>query len=79
MARPDVSPPKGLKMPVHKVQLMRDGKLDETHQTVEARSEKEAAEKLYGSALFKQGPASQLRAVVQSPGGGGSPTLFYER
>lgn len=67
-------------MTVHKVRLMQDGKLvTEEYHAVEARTEKEAAEKLFGSLLFKQGPAEQIRAMVASPSGSGSPTLFYER
>ena len=63
----------------YKVQLMRDEKVDGTEQNVQAQTEKEAAEKLYGRLLFKQGPRDQVRAIVQAPGGTGNPTLFYER
>ena len=63
----------------YKVKLMRDGKLDNEDQNVQARTEKEAAEKIYGRTLFKQGPAAQVRVIVQAPGGAGNPTLFYER
>jgi hypothetical protein len=66
-------------MTLHRVQLMRDGKLDEP-QNIEARAEKEAAEKLFGSVLFKQGPSTQIRAmVVRSSSPSDRPTLFYER
>jgi hypothetical protein len=66
-------------MSIYKVKLMRDGNFDDADQNVEARTEKEAAEKLYGRLLFKQGPSAQIRAIVQAPGGNGNPTLFYER
>ena len=42
-------------------------------------AKKEAAEKLHGGVLFKQGPASRIRALVVSSAGTESPTLFYER
>jgi len=59
---------------------MQDGKLgSEEYQSVDARTEKEAAEKLHGGLLFKQGTAEQVRAMVGLPSGNGSPTLFYER
>jgi hypothetical protein len=65
---------------VHRVRLMRDGKLEsEEYQEVEARTEKEAAEKLHGSLLFKQGPSTRIRAMVRSSSGIANPTLFYER
>jgi hypothetical protein len=67
-------------MAIHRVRLMLDGKLvSEEYQGIEARTEKEAAEKLHGGLLFKQGTAEQLRAMVAAPSGSGSPTLFYER
>lgn len=66
-------------MAVYKVKIMRDGKLDDATQNVTAGSEKDAAEKLYGRILFKQGPSAHVRAIVQAPGGNGTPTLFYER
>jgi hypothetical protein len=67
-------------MAVYKVRIQREGKFDAEDQNVEARTEKEAAEKLYGQLLFKQGPSDQMRAIVQAPAGhGGNPTLFYER
>ncbi|HZK89527.1 MAG TPA: hypothetical protein VFC56_05205 [Stellaceae bacterium] len=66
------------KMKVHRVRLMQDGKLD-GYQEVQAETEKEAAEKLYGGLLFKQGPAARVRAMVLSSGGTDNPTLFYER
>jgi hypothetical protein len=59
---------------------MIDGKLEgDGYQEVQAASEKEAAEKLHGGVLFKQGPASRIRALVVSSAGTESPTLFYER
>ncbi|HEX3861310.1 MAG TPA: hypothetical protein VHY35_06410 [Stellaceae bacterium] len=63
----------------YKVKLFRDGKWDDDDQNVQARTEKEAAEKLYGQILFKQGPAEQVRAIVHAPVGNGDPTVFYER
>jgi hypothetical protein len=63
----------------YKVKLCRDGKFDDEDQIVKALTEKEAAEKLFGQTLFKQGPATQIRAIVQAPGGMGNPTMFYER
>jgi hypothetical protein len=67
-------------MAVYKVRIQRDGKFDAEDQRVEASSEKEAAEKLYGNTLYKQGPSDQMRAIVQAPAGhAGNPTLFYER
>jgi hypothetical protein len=67
-------------MTIYKVRVMREGKFDSEDQNVQASSEKEAAEKLYGHILFKQGPSDQMRAIVQAPAGhGGNPTLFYER
>jgi hypothetical protein len=69
-----------LKTRVHRVQLMLDGKLEgDGYQEVQAATEKEAAEKLHGSVLFKQGPASRIRALVLSSSGTDNPTLFYER
>jgi hypothetical protein len=65
-------------MPVFKVRLMRDGKLDDEDQDVVAPSEKYAAEKLFGGVLFKQGPSSRMRAMVTIPGVSG-PVLYYER
>jgi hypothetical protein len=41
-------------MMIYKVQLVRDEQPDGTEQKVEARTEKEAAEKLFGKILFKQ-------------------------
>jgi hypothetical protein len=65
---------------MHRVRLMRDGKLEnEEYQQVQAQTEKEAAEKLYGGLLFKQGTAAQVRAMVRSSSGTDNPTLFYER
>jgi hypothetical protein len=65
-------------MSVFKVRLMQNDKLDDEYQNVDARTEKEAAEKLHGSILFKQGPASKMRAMVLLPGVE-SPILYYER
>jgi hypothetical protein len=68
------------KMKAHRVQLMLDGKLDgDGYQEVQAATEKEAAEKLHGSLLFKQGPAERVRAMVLSSSAPDTPTLFYER
>ena len=65
---------------MHRVQLMRDGNLEgDTYQEVQAASEKEAAEKLHGSLLFKQGPAERIRAIVLSSSATDNPTLFCER
>jgi hypothetical protein len=67
-------------MKVHRVRLMQDGKLDgDGYQEVRAATEKEAAEKLHGSLLFKQGPAARVRAMVLSSSATDNPTLFYER
>src|SRR5690349_12870598 len=66
-------------MTIYKVQLMRDEKFDGAEENIEARTEKEAAEKLAGRLLYKQGPSSNIRAMVQAPRGGLNPTLFYER
>lgn len=69
-----------MRITVHRVRLMRDGKLEsEEYQEVEASTEKGAAEKLYGGPLFKQGPAARVRAMVRSSSGIDNPTLFYER
>ena len=68
------------RLKVHRVQLMLEGKLDPGgYQEVQAATEKEAAEKLHGGLLFKQGPASQVRAMVLSTSATDNPTLFYER
>lgn len=68
------------KMKIHRVRLMLNGKLDgEGYQDVQAATEKEAAEKLHGGLLFKQGPAERIRAMVLSSSGTDNPTLFYER
>jgi hypothetical protein len=65
---------------MHRVQLMLDGKLEgDGYQDVQAATEKEAAEKLHGGVLFKQGPHSRIRALVLSSPGSDTPTLFYER
>jgi hypothetical protein len=59
---------------------MPEGKAETAeYQEVQAETEKEAAEKLHGGPLFKQGTAEKIRAMVRSPSGSGSPTLFYER
>ena len=63
----------------YKVKLCRDGKWDDDDQVVQAQTEKEAAEKLFGRTLFKQGPKEQIRALVQAPAGHGSQTVFFER
>ena len=63
----------------YKVKLFRDGKWDDDDQVVQAQTEKEAAGKLCGRALFRQGPNEQIRALVQPPVGSGDPTVFYER
>jgi hypothetical protein len=68
------------KTKIHRVQLMPDGKLDgEGYREVQASTEKEAAEKVYGGLLFKQGPATRIRAMVLSTSATDNPTLFYER
>jgi hypothetical protein len=60
--------------------MLLNGQLvTEGYQSVEARTEKEAAEKVYGRLLFKQGTAEQIRVMVGPPSDNGSPTLFYER
>jgi hypothetical protein len=63
----------------YKVKLCRDGKWDDDDQVIQAQTEKQAAEKLFGRTLFKQGPSEQVRALVQAPAGHGNPTVFYER
>ena len=69
-----------LKSTVHRVRLMRDGVLEsEAYQDVEARTEKEAAEKLHGGVLFKQGSVERIRAMVRSSSGNDNLTLFYAR
>jgi hypothetical protein len=69
-----------LKLRAHRVQLVLEGKFEgEGYQEVEALTEKEAAEKLYGGLLFKQGPRERLRAIVLSSSATDNPTLFYER
>lgn len=68
------------KLTMHRVRLMRSGKVEtEEYQEVQAATEKEAAEKLYGGLLYKQGTAEQVRAMVRSSSGVDNPTLFYER
>jgi hypothetical protein len=69
----------GQQMSIYKVRIMRGGNFNDEAQNVEARTEKEAAEKLYGGLLFKQGQSVQMRVMVQPSGGLGNPTLFYER
>jgi hypothetical protein len=66
-------------MTIHKVRLVKDGKLDGEYQNVTAQTQKEAAEKLHGGVLFKQGPASRMCAMVAPSSGPESPTLFYWR
>jgi hypothetical protein len=67
------------KMRMHRVCLMKDGKLEsDSYQEVSAETEKEAAEKLHGGILFKQGPVGRIRAMVLSSSAD-NPTLFYER
>jgi hypothetical protein len=69
-----------LKVNAHRVQLVLEGKVEgEGYQEVEAPTEKEAAEKLYGGQLFKQGPRERLRAMVLPSSAAENPTLFYER
>ena len=69
-----------LRLPTHRVQLVAEGKVDGGgYREVEASTEKEAAEKLHGGALFKQGPRERLRAMVLSASATDNPTLFYER
>jgi hypothetical protein len=66
---------------IHRVCLMKDGKPADgnSYQEVSATTEKEAAEKLHGGVLFKQGTIERLRAMVLSSGATENPTLFYER
>lgn len=53
-------------METYQVQLWPDGKWDgKPYQKVEARSEKDAAEKLYGSPLVAQGSMYKIRARVR--------------
>ena len=65
-------------MTIYKVQLMRDGKLDGVEENIEAKTEKEAAEKIAGRLLFKQGPSESDRAMVRTERTDRQ-TLFYER
>ena len=65
---------------MHRVRLILDGKPEgDGYQEVQAQSEKEAAEKLHGGLLFKQGPRERVRAMVLSSSANDNPTLFYER
>jgi hypothetical protein len=60
---------------MHRVRLMKDGKLEgDGYQEVAAGTEKEAAEKLHGSLLFKQGPVGRIRAMVLSSTSSDNPT-----
>jgi len=65
-------------MTIYTVQLMRDEKLDGVEESIEARSEKEAAEKIARRLLFKQGPSTNIRAMVRISSREPQ-TLFYER
>jgi hypothetical protein len=65
-------------MPNFKVRLINNGVLGDEPQDVVARSEKEAAEKLHGGILFKQGRRERMRAMVTIPGLE-STILYYER
>jgi len=65
-------------MTIYTVQLVRDEKLDGIEENIEAPSEKEAAEKIAGRLLFKQGPSANIRAMVRISSKERQ-TLFYER
>ena len=65
-------------MKIYTVQLVRDEKPDGPEENIEAPTEKEAAEKIAGRLLFKQGPSANVRATVRSSSSKRQ-TLFYER
>lgn len=67
-------------MEIYQVQLWPDGKWDgKPYQKVEAKSERAAAEKLYGRPLAAQGSNYKIRARVRRLSNlKSTATIFYE-
>jgi hypothetical protein len=65
-------------MGTFQVQIWPEGESPKTYQQVEAESEKDAAEKLYGKPLREEGFLHQLRALVRTLDGTGGAVSFYE-
>jgi hypothetical protein len=55
----------GAKMPMFRVQIWPEGEGPKSYETVEAETEKDAAERIYGRPLREEGMLHQLRAVVR--------------
>jgi|HubBroStandDraft_6_1064221.scaffolds.fasta_scaffold112064_2 hypothetical protein len=60
------------------VQIWPEGESPKAYQQVEAETEKDAAEKLYGKPLREEGFLHQLRALVRTLDGTGGAVSFYE-
>ena len=60
------------------VQIRPEGETPKAYQPVEAETEKDAAEKLYGKPLREEGFLHQLRALVRTLDGTGGAVSFYE-
>jgi len=60
------------------VQIWPEGESPKAYQEVEAETEKDAAEKLYGKPLREEGFLHQLRALVRTSDGTGGAVSFYE-
>jgi hypothetical protein len=69
---------RGANMQTFQVQIWPEGMSPEAYQVVEADTEKEAAEKLYGKPLREEGFLHQLRAIVRTSDGTGTTASFYE-
>jgi hypothetical protein len=65
-------------MQTFQVQIWPEAKSPKAYEEVEAATEKEAAEKLYGKPLREEGFLHQLRAIVRTLDGTGTTVSFYE-
>jgi hypothetical protein len=65
-------------MQTFQVQIWPEGMSPKAYEEVEANTEKEAAEKLYGKPLREEGFLHQLRAIVRTSDGIGNTVSFYE-
>jgi hypothetical protein len=65
-------------MQTFQVQIWPEGMSPKAYQEVEANTEQEAAETLYGKPLREEGFLHQLRAIVRASDGSGATVSFYE-
>jgi hypothetical protein len=66
------------KMSAFRVQIWPRGEEPKAYVSVEAESEKDAAEMLYGKPLREEGMLHQLRAIVKPLNAPHSPVSLYE-